>query len=438
MSDKTRVLLVAANPDPGTYGHLDLNREFRDIQQVFQSANQRDRFELLFPREAATTRDLRAALLQDEPHIVHISGHGTGPDGLVLDDGSGSAKLVRAAALARLFSLFKDQVKCLVLNACYSAEQAEFICQHIDFVIGMDAPIGDRSAREFARDFYEAVFNGRDYEFAHQYGRDCILSEVGRKDVNVPIPYRRLRATTTPQLGVYTWAAPPANEAFTVLLNWTPHYNQQTRNIASQTVWHELLLPELRQVKTQLQKMPGLECIEVKAKASLTVMLALGYTFPEVGAYQLQVEQSSGNQTVHWRSHEPPSDAAFQVVEEKTTPDAELIIAFGITGDARPDIEKFVEDSARSFSLVYCEPIGGTGPTAIASNADATALAADARAKLSQYTKQYRAQRSHLILYAPQGFALFLGQKLNALGEIVAYERKGNGGYQVGVVLQTH
>ena len=59
------------------------------------------------------------------------------------------------------------------------------------------------------------------------------------------------------------------------------------------------------------------------------------------------------------------------------------------------------------------------------------------RELMKHYIKHYPATRTHLILYAPQGFSLFLGQKLNALGDIIVYEQKKPGGYQVGVALQT-
>ncbi len=41
---------------------------------------------------------------------------------------------VPADALSSLFSLLKDDIRCVVLNACYSADQAEAIAQEIDCV----------------------------------------------------------------------------------------------------------------------------------------------------------------------------------------------------------------------------------------------------------------------------------------------------------------
>jgi hypothetical protein len=40
-------------------------------------------------------------------------------------------------------------------------------------------------------------------------------------------------------------------------------------------------------------------------------------------------------------------------------------------------------------------------------------------------------------MHGPSGFALFLGQRLKAVGEILAYERPLDGGDQAAVTLQS-
>jgi hypothetical protein len=113
--------------------------------------------------------------MQDyQPQVVHFCGHGEGQKGLVLEDESGQAKLVSTEALANLFELFSDQVECVLLNACYSEVQAQDIAQHIEAVIGMNQPIGDRAAIEFAVGFYDALGAGESVEFAFRSGRTAM------------------------------------------------------------------------------------------------------------------------------------------------------------------------------------------------------------------------------------------------------------------------
>jgi hypothetical protein len=65
----------------------------------------------------------------------------------------------------------------VVLNACYSETQAEAIHQHIDCVVGMNNPIGDRAAIEFAVGFYDALGAGRPYDQAYHFGCSAIALE---------------------------------------------------------------------------------------------------------------------------------------------------------------------------------------------------------------------------------------------------------------------
>ncbi|MDJ0676305.1 MAG: AAA-like domain-containing protein [Calothrix sp. MO_167.B42] len=161
-----KILLLSANPT--NTSKLRLDEEVREIQAGLERAKGRDEFEII-PKLAVRTGDLRRALLDYKPQIVHFSGHGEGKQGLALENESGQMQLVSASALARLFKLF-PQVECVVLNACYSQEQAEAINQHIDYVIGMNAAIGDRAAIKFAVGFYDALGAGRTIEDGFEFG----------------------------------------------------------------------------------------------------------------------------------------------------------------------------------------------------------------------------------------------------------------------------
>ena len=96
-------------------------------------------------------------LLDTRPHIVHFSGPGSGADGIVLEKGDGESVLVGTEALANLFALHQDNVQYVVLNACFSSQQAEAISTHIPFVIGMNNSVDNDAAIAFAVGFYDAI-----------------------------------------------------------------------------------------------------------------------------------------------------------------------------------------------------------------------------------------------------------------------------------------
>jgi hypothetical protein len=196
--DKVKVLFLAANP-AGTQP-LKLDEEIRQITAKVRAAEYRDSLELV-SRWAVRPDDLLQALLEVRPHIVHFSGHGlpglrpgstevqdpTGRDlvpelsrsapGLILLDDQGNPKPVSQEALVHLFRTLKDNVRVIVLNACYSRPQAEALAQTIDCTVGMNRAIGDKAAIVFAASFYRAVGFGRSVKEAFELGKAALLLE---------------------------------------------------------------------------------------------------------------------------------------------------------------------------------------------------------------------------------------------------------------------
>jgi CHAT domain-containing protein len=165
------ILILASNPK--NTSPLRLDEEIREIDAGLQRAKKRELFDLK-QRWAVRVQDVFQALLDFKPQIVHFSGHGSGDDGLALEDEAGKLKLVDTEALAKLFELFSTTIECVVLNACYSEVQAQVIAKHIPYVIGMNQAIGDKAAVKFATGFYNALGAGESVEFAYKLGCNVI------------------------------------------------------------------------------------------------------------------------------------------------------------------------------------------------------------------------------------------------------------------------
>lgn len=177
------VLIVSASPLD--QDRLRLNAEFRDIRHALQRSRNREDW-IIESNEAVTVDDLRRALLDFRPTVVHFSGHGGGSGGLCFEDADGNTNSTDAVSLAKLFHHFKDDLKCVVLNACYSEVQGDVIQQEIDYVVGMNAAVDDNSAAKFAVAFYDAVFAGTDFRTAFDLG--CTALNLNKlPDANVPI-----------------------------------------------------------------------------------------------------------------------------------------------------------------------------------------------------------------------------------------------------------
>ncbi len=114
--------------------------------------------------------DISQALLDVRPTIVHFAGHGTATGGLCFENEVGKSHLIKPEAIAALFEQFADQVRCVLLNACYSEIQARAIARHVGYVIGMSEGVGDKAAISFAVGFYQALGGGRTIEDAYNLG----------------------------------------------------------------------------------------------------------------------------------------------------------------------------------------------------------------------------------------------------------------------------
>ncbi len=164
---RMKILFLAANPSDT--GRLALDQEIRGIRERLQMSELRDRFELV-SAWAVRAGDLRQELLAHKPAIVHFAGHGT-PEGLILEGQTGTRQRIPSSALASLFGLFTAHVQCVVLNACYSDDQAEAIAQQIPVVVGMKGPVVDRAGVLFADGLYQAIGHDRTIEDAVALGR---------------------------------------------------------------------------------------------------------------------------------------------------------------------------------------------------------------------------------------------------------------------------
>ncbi len=170
MTNKIRILLVAANPVDSD--HLALPKEFREIEEAIKRTKHGQLFEI---HQTGATRyqDLRRQLLDYQPHILHFSGHGS-TQGLLLEDDNGKLKVASNTRLSTLFKYSNRQLQCLIFNACDSQTLAKLSSPYSPYSIGMNAPITDQTAIDFAIGFYDAIGAACSYSDAFQLGINAI------------------------------------------------------------------------------------------------------------------------------------------------------------------------------------------------------------------------------------------------------------------------
>ncbi len=165
------ILLLQA--DVEQQPQLRLGEEARKIRDAIEGSKHRSRFRLE-TRIAVRRRDILNAVLDLQPAMVHFCGHAS-PSGLIIEGESGTAEAASARAVADFFQIFRDRIRCVVLNACSTALQAEMISEHIDFVIGTQSPLEDQLALTYAEAFYQALGSGSGLRAAHRIACNALL-----------------------------------------------------------------------------------------------------------------------------------------------------------------------------------------------------------------------------------------------------------------------
>jgi len=175
--EKVRVVFLPAIPAGSSQGLLE--EEVRAIDASIQSAEYRDRLQLI-SRWAVRLEDLSGLMLRDRPQVIHLSGRivpeklkelppppspsipaagsgiPMGPDGTHVCLG-----IVLLEGLVRLLRVLTDDVRVVVLNACYAESQAESIVEIIPCVVGTDPSLRHEHALAFVAEFYMTLAYGR-------------------------------------------------------------------------------------------------------------------------------------------------------------------------------------------------------------------------------------------------------------------------------------
>ncbi|NHM32440.1 hypothetical protein G8761_17880 [Bacillus sp. C11] len=174
LPEKITVLFMASNPLDAP--PLRLDEEAREIQEMIRKSEHRDSVTFR-TRWATRSLDLLQAINEEEPTIIHFSGHGSENDEIVFQDNQGNAKLVSKEAIVQTIMSSSDSIKLIFFNTCFSYGQAQAVTKHVDAAIGMTTSIGDDAARVFAAQFYSAIGFGLSVKKSFEQGKAALMLE---------------------------------------------------------------------------------------------------------------------------------------------------------------------------------------------------------------------------------------------------------------------
>lgn len=160
-----RILFLSANP--WTTSRILVDEEAREVFEKLQEGPYRDEFEF-YNHTATRPIDLQRLLMLYRPHIVHFSGHGSKKQRVIFGGAPGRGKTIDRRGLVDVFALYRDHVRLVLLNACFTRAQAHALSEVIDYSVGAGKGIGDKAGVAFAGAFYRALGFGKSIRTAFE------------------------------------------------------------------------------------------------------------------------------------------------------------------------------------------------------------------------------------------------------------------------------
>lgn len=239
-------------------------------------------------------------------------------------------------------------------------------------------------------------------------------------------------------LRMYHWEDTPyeIKLEYDEVLDWSKYFERKPRKIALPEVWQKELLPELSDLQKRVRESGTVRLIKLEGSACLSAGVALGWAFPEVGEYTIELQPRLGQKAEPWRT-DISVEKVFNLnaIDEEIHADGNgLAVKFNIVADVTTDLDKYISESGNRFKAsLQLTPEGGVGE--IITRESAISYARSAKRLIREAVTKHGVDMIHLFFAGPLGVAIFLGQLLNSMPEVQCYEQKQDGGYQLSCLI---
>lgn len=229
----------------------------------------------------------------------------------------------------------------------------------------------------------------------------------------------------------YTVICPP-NLKERYLINWFDYFvpegpGKSGHELKDPTQWNEQLAQELVGLKSQLLVNSDARVIKARGYSRLSPWFAFGHTFSKVAGFDIEVDQNGSL----WRTDATPNPS-FNIVKTETTITSQhtvemAAVAISISSSIREDVASYLKMQNIDIPVLFLESEAGIGLGAISSDRDLIALADQTRDAVRSLRRKYSTKQIMLFYCGPFSGACFIGNRLNACGEIQIMEDTGSG-----------
>jgi pentapeptide repeat protein/CHAT domain-containing protein len=166
---------------------IPVEGEYKAIVDAIQRSKYRDQI-LTSDYPGVSLKDFQSVIETYKPNVLHFSGHASQVGDLVFQGPKEESQKVPKDPFTNAFKLLGENLKLVVLSACYSKDQAEGVSKHVDRVIGIDEEIDGDKAVMFSEKFYESIGNGKSVEEAFDWAKNQVsLNTKNAESVPTPV-----------------------------------------------------------------------------------------------------------------------------------------------------------------------------------------------------------------------------------------------------------
>lgn len=333
------------------------------------------------------------------------------------------------------------------------SDLADFIAERVDLDLKLHDYHDDARIRDVFRggisapnaQFWRRIAHASDHvydrmlaEVNARRGRVFTLAEiellVDELSTTIPGSVQRVAIAT---IGIHNWAFEKLAPTPSVEVDWSNRFGRDQRRVPAAAEWDAELVPELHRVKNGILREQGSGLVHVLGSCCLSTQIALGLVLRETEGWVIQTTQRPGDEP--WYSDAVPTPGYVPLVRESCAdPGGEdLALLVSVKNDIEGDVERYLTQANIGVrAMVSVLPPSGAGTSSIISNGDAIAFAVRARDVLRSAQEKHGKRTTHLFMSAPQSVALFLGQRLTAMGRLYLYEFT-DPGYVLSCTLNT-
>ena len=215
--------------------------------------------------------------------------------------------------------------------------------------------------------------------------------------------------------------------------DWKSIFGGPNRNFPPAEEWNKKVISQLQSTKKWLISTERSRHIHLNGYRRLSASVAIGSIFSAVADFNIGMKIED---KVWWtNSHAKEDTPDYQWTQKSTDGETTNEIAVGISilkDTANEEVERYLETKPFQGKRLYL-----FSNMALQSDAQANRAVQKAKSVIQKLISKTQAQKIHLFFAGPAQFALFLGHRLNTLGEIQCYERISPNIYVPTVLIET-